>query len=84
MRKTLNVAAVVCGVLFALVVIREAFFSYTAYFVIVPSVKIYADGKPTSGWFTKAAKGVPISLPEVAADGVNLIGSPHRVTSSAV
>jgi len=39
------------------VVIREAFFSLTAYFVIVPHATVYANDKPTSGWLHKGGKG---------------------------
>jgi hypothetical protein len=57
MRKVLKISALVVGVLFVLVVIREAFFSYTSYFVIVPGAKVYADGKPVSGWLHRGGKG---------------------------
>jgi len=57
MRKALKITGLVVGVLLALVVVREAFFGYTAYFVIVPGVKLYADGKAISGWLHKGGKG---------------------------
>jgi hypothetical protein len=57
MRKSLKIAALVVGVLFALVVVREAFFSYNAYFVIVPGAKLYADDKPVSGWLHRHRTG---------------------------
>jgi len=56
MRKTLSVTVLVFGVLLALVVIREAFFSYTSYFVIVPWAKLYVDGKSVSGWLHKGGR----------------------------
>ena len=57
MRKALKITGVVIGVLFALVVIREGFFSLTAYFVIVPGAKLYSDGTPIPGWLHKGGKG---------------------------
>ena len=57
MRTALKITALVVGALFALVVIREAFFGYTAYFVIVPGARVYADGKPISGWLHRRKKG---------------------------
>jgi hypothetical protein len=57
MQKALKITGLVVGVLLALVVFREAFFGYTAYFVIVPGAKLYADGKAISGSLHKGDKG---------------------------
>jgi hypothetical protein len=57
MRKTLKIAGFLIGVLAALIVVREGFFSNTAYFVIVGGARLYADGKPVSGWLHKGGKG---------------------------
>jgi hypothetical protein len=50
MRKALKIAAILIGFLFTLIVIREAFFSPTAYFFRFPGAELFADGKPTQGW----------------------------------
>src|SRR5712692_7914106 len=56
-RKALSIAAITIGVLFTLLVVREAFFSYTVYLLIVPSARISTDGKPTSGWLHRGGRG---------------------------
>lgn len=45
-----------------MVVVREAFFSPTAYFVIVPGAKVSIDGKPVVGWLHKGARGQALIL----------------------
>lgn len=57
MRKALKITGLVVGTLLVLAVVREAFFSYTAYFIIVPGARLYADGKAISGWLHKGDKG---------------------------
>jgi hypothetical protein len=57
MRKSLKIAVLVVGVLFALAAIREAFVGYNAYFVIVPGAKLYTDDKPVSGWLHQHRTG---------------------------
>ncbi len=56
-RKVLAAAAIAVGVLLTLVVIREAFFGYTAYFVMIPGAKVFVDGKPTTGWLHRGGRG---------------------------
>ena len=56
-RKLLRTAAIVAVVLVALLGIREAFFGYTAYFVIVPGAKVFTDGRPSAGWLHRGGKG---------------------------
>lgn len=56
-RKVLLAATIAAAALFAVVVIREAFFGYTAYFVIVPGARVLADGKPAAGWLHRGGKG---------------------------
>ena len=57
MRKALKIAVLVIGVLFALVIVREAFWGYTEYFVMVPGAKLYSGGKPVSGWLHRGGHG---------------------------
>jgi hypothetical protein len=57
MRKALKIAGLLLGIPLAVVVVREAFFSNTAYFVIVPGAKLYTDGIPASGWLHKSVRG---------------------------
>jgi len=57
MRKTLKRAVLVIGVLVALVIVREAFWGYTQYFVMVPGAQLYSDGKRVSGWLHRGAHG---------------------------
>jgi hypothetical protein len=38
-----------------MVIAREAFFSNTVFFAIVPTAKVYANGKPITGWLHKAS-----------------------------
>lgn len=56
-RKVLAAAAIAVGVLFTLLVIREAFFGYTAYFVIIPGAKVFVYGKPSAGWLHRGGRG---------------------------
>ncbi len=57
MSRTLKITALVIGALFLLGVVREAFFGYDSYFVIIPGAKLYADGKPASGWLHRGNGG---------------------------
>jgi hypothetical protein len=61
-RKALTTIAIAIFVLFALVVIREAFFGYRAYFLIVPGAEVFTDGKPSVGWLHRAGKGQVLIL----------------------
>ncbi len=54
--RTLKIVGVALSILFALIVVREAFFGYTAYYVIVPSASLYINGKPISGWLHRNKK----------------------------
>jgi hypothetical protein len=56
-RKLLTSASLALVVLLALMVIREAFFSLTAYFVIVPGATVFAGGQPTPGWVHRGGNG---------------------------
>jgi hypothetical protein len=56
-RRVLTTAVVAIGVLLGIVVIREAFFSLTAYFVVVPGARLFSDGKPLAGWLHRGGKG---------------------------
>jgi hypothetical protein len=67
MGKALKFTGLVVGVLLALVVIREAFFSYTNYFIIVTGAKLYVDGRPASGWLHKGGKGRSFILTRTTA-----------------
>src|SRR5579872_4499677 len=57
MRKVLQFTGLVISILLALVFVREAFFSLTSYFVIVPGASLYSDGKLTPGWLHKGGNG---------------------------
>jgi len=50
MPNELKVTISVLGVLLSLAIVKEMFFSYTEYFVIVPRADLYSDGVPVSGW----------------------------------
>jgi len=52
-RKVLAAAIV----LLALVIVREAFFSMTSYYVIVPGAKLFTDSKAAAGWLHRGGKG---------------------------
>ncbi len=67
-RKALTIAAAVVGLLLALVVVREAFFGYTVYFIIVPGAKLFTDGKPVAGWLHKGGKGQLLILTRNVAE----------------
>ena len=56
-RGILIIAAIGIASLFALLVVREAFFSNAVYFVMVPGAKLSADGKPAVGWLHRGGKG---------------------------
>ena len=55
-RKILKAAKGLTFVLVALFVLREAFFGYTAYFFIVPSAKLFTNGRPSAGWMHSGGK----------------------------
>lgn len=51
--------------LVASITVREAFFGYTAYFVIVPGAKVSTDGKRSEGWLHRSSKGEVLILTRV-------------------
>jgi hypothetical protein len=55
-RKTVTSVVLIVAALAAVLVVREAFFGYTAFFVLVPWAKISTDNKPTEGWLHKGRK----------------------------
>src|SRR5436190_219864 len=57
MRKALKRAVLIFGVLVALMIVREAFWGYTQYFVMVPGAQLYSGGKQVSGWLHRGAHG---------------------------
>src|SRR5580704_9447627 len=62
MRTTLKNLALLFGILLTLLIVREAFFSLTAYFVLAPGAKLYVDGRPASGWLHKHHSGSEVIL----------------------
>ena len=53
--------------LVAFVIIREAFFGYTTYLFIVPTAKLFADGKPERGWPHRNSKGKALIVTRTAS-----------------
>src|SRR5262249_38604274 len=62
MRKTLRIAGIAVGLILALFVIKEAFFSLTTYFFIVPWANIYANDKPIQGYLHWGGRGTAFYL----------------------
>ena len=55
-RRKLFVALGIIVLLVAFIMIHEAFFGYTTYLFIVPTAKLFADGKPAPGWLHRGSK----------------------------
>jgi hypothetical protein len=56
-RQAFVAVAILTAVLLAVVAIREVFFGYTAYFLLVPGATGSMDGKPAEGWLHRGGKG---------------------------
>ena len=50
MRRGLKIAAISILVLFGILLTREIFSPYTAWYFIVPSARLTVDGSPQQGW----------------------------------
>jgi hypothetical protein len=55
MRRGLKTAAISILVLFGIVIIREIFSPYTAWYFVVPSARLTVDGRPEQGWLHRGS-----------------------------
>src|SRR4051812_32200731 len=56
-RRKLFAALGIVVLVAGLVMIREVFFGYTTYLFIVPTAKLFVDGKPEQGWLHRGNNG---------------------------
>jgi hypothetical protein len=76
MRRALKTMALVAGVLFVLIVLRDAFFSNTSYFFMVPGARRSVDGKPAASWLHRGRRGLILTLAHDGARESYLINFP--------